>query len=336
MGWKILLPEDMRPEGKALLENHGHRLMVGKGTDTLRLMKDVKDADAVITRSAVIGREVIHAGKNLKAIACLGVGHDLVDLQAAEEAGITVVNCPDANSIAMAETTIFYLLYCSRRYTAVRRDFIDDYEGAGRGDNKEELWDKTLGIIGCGRVGARVAKICVDCLHMKVLAYDPYLPAEQFPDGVEVIRKLSELLSRSDYVSLHLPPQRGARNQFRMEEMRQMKPTAYLINTAYSQAVDEKDLLAACQTGVIAGAALDGLAKVPPDKQNPLLYMENVLISPRIGTATREAETRASLQAAMGIQEIYEGKVPTWQVKRQDANDRAIYHDQRKSKKIGG
>ena len=333
MSWKILLPEDMRPEGKNFLSNQGHRLVLGKGTDTLRLMKDIKDADAVITRSAVISQEVIHAGKNLKAIACLGVGYDLVDLAAAEEAGIIVINCPDANSIAMTEITVFFMLYCSRRYTAVRRDYIDDYENAGRGDDKEELWDKTLGIVGCGRVGSRVAKICMDSFHMKVMAYDPYLPADAFPTGVQVIRKLPDLLAGSDFVSLHLSPHKGVRDQFRMEQFRQMKNTAYLINTAYAGAVSEKDLFEACRDGVIAGAALDGVSKLPLDKQNPILYMDNILISPRIGTATREAQTRTALQAAMGLQEIYEGKKPTWEVKSENENDYVIYHDQRKTER---
>lgn len=332
MGWKILLPEDMRPEGKQFLINQGHKVVIGKGTDSLRLMKDIKDADAVITRTAVVSREVIHAGKNLKAIACLGMGNDLVDMETAEEMGITVVNCPDANSIALTEITVFYILYCSRRYTAVRRDYIDDYEAAGRGDNKEEIWDKTLGIIGCGKVGSRVAKVCMESFHMKVMAYDPYLPAAAFPEGVQVVRKLSELLAQSDYVSLHIPPQKGQASQFKMEQFRQMKRTAYLINTSDSQLINEKDLLTACRDGIIAGAALDGVSRLPLDRQNPLLYMENILISPRIGTATREAETRVSLQAAMGIQEIFEGKTPTWQVKNQKDSDRVIYSDVRKTR----
>lgn len=315
MGWKILLPEDMRPEGKKFLSNQGHSLIQGKGTNALQMMKDIRDADAVITKSAVISREVIYAGRNLKVVACLGVGYELVDLEAAKEAGITVVNCPDANSIAMTEITIFFMLHCSRRYTAVRRDYIDDYENAGRGDDKEELWGKTLGIVGCGRVGTRVANICRDCFHMKVIAYDPYIPADSFPTGVTAVRKLPDLLAESDFVSFHMSPHRGKERPFGMEQFRQMKKTAYLINMAYAGAVSERELYEACRDGVIAGAALDGVERLPLDKQNPILYMDNIWISSRIGTAAREAETRASLQAAMGLQEIYEGKKPTWEVR---------------------
>lgn len=325
MGWKILIPKEMRPEGRNYLENLGHTLVVSRGADTLTLMKDMKDADAVITRSAYISREAMNAAKNLKAIACLGPGYTRVDLKAAKDRGIKVVNCPEANMISTVETTIFYMLYCARQFTRVRRDFIDDYDAARESEEKQELWNKTLGIVGCGRVGSRVAKICMESFHMKVLAYDPYKPAADFPKGVHVIRKLPELLAESDYVSLHMFPRREI--QFGMNEFCQMRPTAYLINMAYRHAVAENELYAACRDHVIAGAALDYLETVPPDPKNPLLYMDNVLIAPNIAAATHEADTRTSLQAAMGIQEIYSGAKPSFEAMEPDWEHMVVYHD---------
>ncbi len=330
MGWKILLPQDIRPEGKDFLLSQGHTLIEGRGTDTLKMIQDVKDADAIITRAAVISREVMNAGKNLKAIACFGSGYGKVDLDAAREKKITVVNSPDATAISTAEITLFYMLYCSRKFTAVRRDYIDDYESAARADNKEELWDKTLGIVGCGRIGTRVARICRDSFHMKVLAYDPYLRASEFPEGVDVIRELSELLGSSDYVSLHFSQQGTGGLRFGMSQFKKMKPTAFLINTAYVEAVSEPELLEACREGVIAGAALDGIGRIPPDRDDPIFYTDRILIAPRIASATREAQTRASLQTAMGLQEVYEGKTPTWELKKPDEGTRTVYKDRKK------
>lgn len=329
MGWKILVPPDMRPEGKEYLLGQGHELISGNGTDTLNLIKDIKNADAAITRSAVFSREVLNAAKGLKAIACLGTGYDSVDLKTADEYGITVVNCPEANVISMVESTIFYMLYCCRQYIKVRRDFIDNYQKARECEEKQELWDKTLGIVGCGRVGSRVAEICHGSFHMKVLAYDPYKPAKEFPDWIGVVRNLDELLSESDLVSLHMFPRKEKKYRFGMEQFRKMKSSAYLINTVSSRMIDEEALYLACRDHVIAGAALDSLEKMPVDKRNPILYMDNVLISPRIGPATREAEIRTSLQAAMGIQEVYMGKKPSYGAMESNWEHMPVFHDTR-------
>ena len=327
MGWKILVPKEMRPEGKNFLLNQGHELIERERTDTLGLMRNIREADAVITKSAVISREVMNAAKGLKAVACLGTGYDSVDLKSAREYKIKVVNCPEANVISTVETTCFFMLYSLRQFTRVRRDFIDDFEGARQSEEKQELWDKTLGIVGCGRIGSRVAKVCLESFHMKVLAYDPYKPASEFPKGVRVVRRLEELLEKSDIVSLHMFPRREEEFRFGMEQFRRMKPTAYLINTVSGHAVKEEELYAACRDHVIAGAALDCLEQMPVDKRNPILYMDNILIAPSISSSTREADTRTSLQAAMGIQEVYEGKTPSYEVREPDWKNMTVYRD---------
>lgn len=331
MGWKILLTQEIRPEGRKYLLDRGHQLITGTGSDTLNLIKAVKDADVVITKQTWIGREVLNAAEHLKAVACLGAGYDSVDLKTAGEHGIRVINCPDANVISTVETTIFFMLHCSRQFLKVRRDFIDDYQKARKSDEKQELWGKTLGVIGCGRVGSRVAEICRGGFHMKVLAYDPYKPAGDFPEGIQVVRNLDDLLVESDFVSLHLFPRKEKKYRLGMEQFQRMKPTAYLIHTASGSLVDEEALYQACKNHIIAGAALDSLDEMPVDKRNPILYLDNILISPNICSCTREADTRTSLQAAMGIQEIYEGKEPTYEVKETDWEHMPVYNDTRNS-----
>ena len=327
MGWKIYLPDGLRPEGRNFLQNQGHELIDGNGEDMLQMMREVRDADAIITAFSAITPEIMRAGKKLKAIGTMGSGYATVDHQMAASLGIRVVSAPEASVPSTVEMTIFYMLYLSRRMTAVRRDYLDDFNKARENEDKQELWNKTVGIVGCGRIGSRVAKICKNAFHMKVLAYDPYKPASEFPLGVVVERSLDHLLSESDIVSLHMFPRIGSEYQFGMEHFRKMKDTAYFINTVNARAIREKDLYEACRDGVIAGAALDGLSRMPFDQEDPFLYLENVLITPHMSTMTREARTRAALQAAMGIQELYEGKQPTWEVREPDWKKMTVYHD---------
>ena len=172
---------------------------------------------------------------------------------------------------------------------------------------------KTVGIIGCGNVGSRFAKRAL-AMEMKVLAYDPYISDDRFPEGVEIVKDLDRIFTESDYVSLHAPKTAETIKMINKETLAKMKPTAFLINTARGALVDEQALYEACRDGVIAGAGLDVLDKEPVDPANPLLTLDNVVIFPHIGGNTVEAAHRASYMAAQGIQELYEGKAPTWPI----------------------
>ena len=168
---------------------------------------------------------------------------------------------------------------------------------------------------------------------MNVLAYDPYKPASAFPDGVEVVRDLDRIFKESDYVSVHTPNTPVTKNMVNKERLAMMKPTAFLINTARGGCVVEEDLYEACKNGVIAGAGLDAIRKEPVDPQNPLLTLDNVIIYPHIGGNTEEAAHRASYFAAMGVQEVYEGKTPTWPIHDVDYETAVTYEDTKKPDK---
>jgi D-3-phosphoglycerate dehydrogenase len=327
MGWKILLPQEIMQEGRDYLESRGHELVAGSGMETEDIIRDIKGIDAMVVRLSKITREVFAAADKLKVIVRHGAGFDTVDLEAAKEYGVQVLYCPVANSTSVAETTMFYMLYCSRNYTVVRRKFINDYYKAKLETPKSELDGKVVGIIGCGNIGSRVAKMSKDGFNMKVLAYDPYKPARDFPKGVKVVRDIDCIFKESDFVSIHCPTTKVTKEFVGMKQFKMMKPTAFLINAARGKIVNETDLYKVCKDKVIAGAGLDVLQKEPVDKENPILYLDNVVVSPHIGAATKEATDRASLHSAMGIQEVYEGKAATWPVKQINWDVAAIYKD---------
>lgn len=326
MGWKILLPQEIMQEGREYLESRGHELITGSGMETENIIRDIKGIDALVVRLSKITREVFEAADKLKVIVRHGAGFDTVDLEAAKEYGVEVLYCPVANSTSVAEVTMMYMLYCSRNYTVVRRDFIDDYYKAKLRTPKSELDGKTVGLIGCGNIGSRVARMSQG-FNMKVLAYDPYKPAKDFPEGVEVVRDINRIFKESDFVSLHCPTSKVTKEFVGMEQFEMMKSSAFLINAARGKIVNEVELYEACKDKVIAGAGLDVLQQEPVNPQNPILYLDNVVVSPHIGAATKEATSRSSLHSAIGIHEVYEGKAPTWPVKQIDWDTATVYTD---------
>lgn len=326
MGWKILLPQEIMQEGREYLESRGHQLIKGSGMETQDIINDIKGIDAMVVRLSKITREVFEAADNLKVIVRHGAGFDTVDLDAAKEFGVQVLYCPVANSTSVAELAMFYALHCSRNFKVVTRDFIDDYYKAKLRTPKCEIANKTIGLIGVGNIGSRVAKMAMG-FDMKVMAYDPYKPAKDFPQGVEVVRDINRIFKESDFVSLHCPTTKVTREFITKEQLGMMKPTAFFINTARGQIVKEEDIYQACKDKVIAGAALDVLQQEPVDPKNPILYLENVIVAPHIGAATKEATDRASLHSAIGIHEVFEGKQPSWPVKSIDWDTAKTYND---------
>ena len=220
----------------------------------------------------------------------------------------------------------------SRNVTVLHKTWVTDFYKAKLKVRKNTLSGKTLGLVGCGNIGSRVAVRAL-ALEMNVLAYDPYKPAKDFPDGVEVVRDLNRIFTECDYVSLHAPSTPVTKNMINKETLAMMKPTAILINTARGALVVEEDLYEACKNGVITAAGLDAIRQEPVDPKNPLLTLDNVIIYPHIGGNTAEAAHRASYFSAMGIQEVYEGKKPTWPINNIDYTTAKTYDDVKKPNK---
>ena len=337
MGWKILLPQEIMAEGRKLLEDAGHELIMGRGFETQDVLEDMKkyQPDAMIVRITPITREVIEANPNLKVIVRHGAGFDTVDLKACEDNNVQTLYAPVANSTSVAETALLLMFETSRNVTVLHKTWVTDFYKAKLKVRKNTLSGKTLGLVGCGNIGSRVAVRAL-ALEMNVLAYDPYKPAKDFPDGVEVVRDLNRIFTECDYVSLHAPSTPVTKNMINKdnkETLAMMKPTAILINTARGALVVEEDLYEACKNGVITAAGLDAIRQEPVDPKNPLLTLDNVIIYPHIGGNTAEAAHRASYFSAMGIQEVYEGKKPTWPINNIDYTTAKTYDDVKKPNK---
>lgn len=331
MPWKILLPQEIMAEGRKLLEDSGHTLIDGRGFETADVLADMKEhqPDAMIVRITPITREVIESNPNLKVIVRHGAGFDALDVKACHDNGVQALYAPVANSTSVAETALLLMLECSRNVTVLHKTWVDDFYKAKLKVRKNTLNGKTVGIIGCGNIGSRLAKRAL-AMEMNVLAYDPFKPAADFPDGVEVVRDLDRIFTESDYVSVHTPNTPLTHHIVNKETLAKMKPTAFLINTARGGCVDEDALYDACKNGVIAGAGLDAIKQEPVDPAFPLLELDNVIIYPHIGGNTSEAAHRASYFAAMGVQEVYEGKQPTWPIHDVDYTTAPTYTDTKK------
>ena len=314
MTYKVLIPQDIAVEGKQYLLERGYEIKMGSGITVDAIKQDVADCDAILARTAPFPAEVIKAGKKLKVIGRHGVGVDNIDLQAAEQQGVWVTNAPLSNSNTVAEITIGFIIALARQLTYCQQEFRKGNFEIRNKVKGIDLDGKPLGIAGLGKIGKLVAAKARLGLGMRILAYDPYVSQEQAPEGVEITNSWEELFSHSDFVTLHMPF--TGKKLVGMKEFSLMKPSAYFINVARGELVAEEELIAALEQKKIAGAALDVFEQEPPDRDNPLLSMDNVIVTPHNAALTTECTVRMALHAAMGIDEVLSGKTPTWPVNK--------------------
>ena len=261
--------------------------------------EQLHDADALIVRSAVqANRSLIETAPRLRVIGRAGVGVDNVDVEAATERGIVVMNTPGANAVAVAEHTLGLMLALARHIPRA-----DQTTRAGKWEKKTlqgtELRGKQLGIVGLGRIGMEVGKRAL-AMGMTVQAYDPYV-AESAARTVNIsLKPLAELFATSDYVSLHLGLTPETQRLVREESLRKMKRGVRIVNCARGELVDDAALLAALESGQVAGAALDVFTEEPP-KNNPLLQHANVIATPHIAGSTNEAQEAVGVQIAQQV-----------------------------------
>ena len=304
--YRVLVSDPLSEEGLRLLEAHA-QVDVRTGLSPEELARIIPPYDALIVRSGTrVTREVLAAAENLKVIARAGVGVDNIDIDAATEYGVMVVNAPTGNIVAAAEHTIALLMALARRlpqaYVAMRE---------GRWDRKAymgvEVREKTLGLIGLGRVASEVARRARG-LEMHVIAHDPYVSTEYAQKLGVALVPLEELLSRADVVSLHLPLTAETRHFMNAARFARMKPGSYLINTSRGGVVDEEALLRALDEGRLAGAALDVFSVEPLPEDHPLRRHPKVILTPHIGGSTVEAQARVARDAAEQVIAVLQGR----------------------------
>jgi len=252
---------------------------------------------------------VIENAPSLKVVSMHGVGVDHVDLEAAARKGLIVANCPGANDQAVADLAIGLMVAIARQIPFVDQDVRNGKWGRYHGS---ELWKKTLGLIGLGRIGRGVAKRALG-FDMQVLAYDPYVDEGQAA-GIGVrLASFEEVITAADFLSLHAALTEETRHMLGKSELERMKPSAFLINTARGGLVDEKALYAALAEGRLAGAGLDAFAAEPPTG-SPLLKLENVVLTPHIGAHTQEAIERVGVLAAQNVVQALQTGEPVHRV----------------------
>ncbi len=263
-------------------------------------------ASAVI----MVNGEAMDRLPELETIGRLGIGVDNIDLEAATARGILVLHTPDAPAQSTAEHTVSFILALAKR-TVPYDTMVRTGRWRERLDNPGcDVAGKTLGLIGLGRVGRLVARMCGAGLGMRVLAYDPYVKPAEMPAGVQAAASLTGLLSESDFISLHLPLSESTRHLIGAKEIECIKPGAFLINAARGGLVDSTALAQALKQGRVAGAALDVFDPEPPSADAPLLALPNVLLSPHIAWATREGARRMYEMLVSDTLEALAGRRP--------------------------
>lgn len=315
MPYNVVIPQYITPAGKDFLINKGYHVIDGYEITTVKQLKEiVSEAHAILARTALFTKEVIDSAPKLKVISRQGVGYENIDVDYCTSKGIWVTYAPKANFNAVAEHVIGLILAASHNIVTMDKQ-VHKGNWLLRNEKKgNDIANKTLGIIGFGRIGSCLAKKAAFGLEMNIIAYDYYLPQGQFPQFVTVANSLDELLSKSDIVSLHMPLNSNTNNMVNKSFLAKMKPSAILINCARGEIISENDLYDALKNGVIRCAAVDVMAKEPPELNNPLLQLEEFIVTPHNAALTTETMDRMGLHAAMGIDEVLSGRRPQWPV----------------------
>ncbi|MBV7334587.1 hydroxyacid dehydrogenase [Chloroflexi bacterium TSY] len=279
---KVWSEPNLHPEAAARLDGIADLILNGK-LDTL------PGAEVALIGGSNVSTEFIEiAGPPLKLVARHGAGFNTLDVPTLTTHGVLATNAPTGPTEPTAEHTVALLLALAKRIVKGHIELTTNQPYTREGLRGTETMDQTLGIIGVGRIGSRVAEICALGLKMHVLAYDPYLTdSSGLPDGVEVVADLAELLRAADFVTIHTPLMPETHHFFGDREFSLMRPNTYFINASRGPVVDEAALVRALESGHLAGAGLDVFDPEPPEPDNPLLQMSNVVLTPHIAANTR-------------------------------------------------
>jgi D-3-phosphoglycerate dehydrogenase len=301
----VLIAEELAPSVLAVLGD-GFEIRHVDGADRAALLPAIADVDAILIRSATqVDAEALAAAKNLKVVARAGIGLDNVDVPAATARGVMVVNAPQSNVVSAAEQAVALLLACARNIAPA-----NDALKAGKWQRSKwtgvEIADKTVGVVGLGRIGVLFAQR-MSAFGTRLVAYDPYIaPARAAQIGVRLV-SLDELLAESDFISIHLPKTPETTGLIGKEQLARCKPGVRIINAARGGLVDEQALADAIASGHVAGAGIDVFAS-EPCTDSPLFAFDSVVVSPHLGASTVEAQDKAGIAVARSVRLALEGE----------------------------
>jgi D-3-phosphoglycerate dehydrogenase len=291
----------------------GSELILAQVQEERELIRACREADGLLNQYAPLTRRVLENLPNCKVVSRYGVGVDSVDLKAATDLGIIVANVPDYCMDEVADQTVSMLLGLIRK-TA----FFDQKVKSGQWDFRQGIpiyrtRGKTLGLIGCGKIGLEVAKR-ISAFGLRVIAFDPYI---EKPHEVIELKDIDTVLKESDFISIHCPLNDSTRHLIGDEAFKKMEKKPLLVNTSRGPIIDEKALIQALKEGLISGAGLDVLEKEPPDSQNPLLKMENVILTPHVSFYSVESISELKRRTAKNVADVLSGRWPRSVVNRE-------------------
>ena len=299
---KVIITDPIAKAGVKMLQDAGIEVDERPGLPPADLVQAIPAYDAIIVRSATkVTADVINAGTNLKVVGRAGVGLDNVDKKAADARGIKVVNTPAATSVTVAELALGHMLACARSIPQATQSLRD-----GKWEKKAfkgtELFGKTLGLIGSGRIGTELGKRAI-AMGMSVLVYDPFIKESAVGKLVE----FPDLLKSADYISLHVPKTDKTFHIINKDSIAQMKKGVVIVNCARGGVVDEEALYEALKSGQVGAAALDVFETEPP-KDLKLFSLPNVIGTPHVGAQTKEGQERAGIGIAEEVRKVLLGR----------------------------
>jgi D-3-phosphoglycerate dehydrogenase len=302
---KILVSDKLGEEGVSLLRSHGE-VDIKTGLSQEELISIIGNYEALVVRSETqVSKDVIKAASKLQVIGRAGVGVDNIDLEAATQKGIAVVNAPTGNTIAAAEHTVALMMSLARNIPQANES-LHKGEWARSTFTGIELRNRILGIIGLGKVGIEVARRAIG-LDMQVTGYDPFVPETYASSmGIE-LKSLDDIYRNSDFICLHTPLTESTRGLIGEKQLSMMKPTVRILNVARGELIDEEALAKAVDQGQVAGAAVDVFSKEPP-VNNPLLNNPKIITTPHLGASTEEAQAQVAIEVAEQVITVLNGK----------------------------
>jgi len=301
---KVLVSDSLSEKGIEILEK-GAEVDVKTGMNPEELKACIGEYDALVVRSQTqVTEDVIGAAEKLKIIGRAGVGVDNIDVEAATQRGIIVINAPEGNMISAAEHTIAMMMAMSRNIPQANQSMR-----AGKWDRKlfmgVEVRGKTLGVVGLGRIGTEVAKRAQG-MEMNILAYDPFISEERAASLGVKLTTVEDIVSNADYVTVHTPLTKDTRDLIDKEEFEKAKPGVRIINCARGGIINEKALAEAVASGKVAAAAIDVFTSEPPTG-SPLLEQDNIIVTPHLGASTKEAQVNVAVDVAEQIINFSQG-----------------------------
>jgi D-3-phosphoglycerate dehydrogenase len=306
---KVLVKEKIGDSGIELLRSHGFEVDIGYDWTPEDLEARIGEYDGLLIRSATqVDAALLSKATKLRAVGRAGVGVDNVDVAAATKRGVVVANAPESNVVTAAEHTMALLLSLARNIPQAHASLV-----AGRWERSKysgvELLEKTLGIIGFGRIGQLVAQRAQG-FGMRVIAYDPFVTPEAMEEqGVEAA-SLERVFQESDFISAHAPHSKATHHLIGKRLFDLMKPSAIFVNTGRGKVVDEEALIEALRAGKLAGAGLDVLEQEPPGGNNPLLKMDNVILTAHVASATSRFDPARRRRVGQELSLVLTGRWP--------------------------